>query len=78
MEEKIDYILDMSELDISEKELAEIPNQEKMKTLWCIEQDIENKVIKICPRSDDCISLHGAHEARHFIEVLEEVIQETF
>lgn len=74
MEEvKPDYAVDLSE-ELTEEELAEIHNQEKMKILWCIEQDAEKKVIEIRPGSSGHISLHGAHEIRHFADVLNEVL----
>ncbi len=72
--ETADYVLEFAD-EMTEAELAEV---EKMKTLWYIEQDPEKKIIEIRPGNDNCISLHGAQEARHFIEVLEEAIQETF
>ncbi len=76
-EEKLDYEIDLSELS-GEMTEAELAGAEKMKTLWYIEQDTKEKIIKICPGSDSSISLSGAQEAKHFIEVLEEAIQETF
>jgi len=72
--ETADYVLEFTD-EMTEAELAEV---EKMKTLWYIEQDPEKKIIEIRPGSDNRISIHGAQEARHFIEVLQEVIQETF
>lgn len=74
-EEKYDY--EFSE-EATEAWLAEIPDPEKMKTLWYIELDPEKKVVEIRSGSEGCISLHGAKEVRHFIKVLEETIQETF
>lgn len=66
------------EIEISETEVAETSDLQKMKTSWYMEPDSEKKVIEIRPGSDDCISLHGAQEAKHFIGVLEEIIQEIF
>lgn len=78
MEEvKPDYAVDLSE-ELTEEELAEIHNQEKMKTLWCIEQDAEKEVIEIRPGSSGYVSLHGAQEIKHFVDVLEETIQRMF
>lgn len=72
---KIDF--ELSEETI-ETESTGVSDLEKMKTLWCIEQDPEKKEIEIRPGSDGCISLHEAQEALHFIKVLEGAIQEIF
>ena len=71
--DKVDF--ELSE-ETTETELAEVSDLEKMKTLWYIEQDSAKKEIKIRPGSGGYISLHGAQEVRHFIEMLEGVIQE--
>lgn len=74
--EKPDYEMELSEAEIEEEITA--PGMEKAETAWCIEQDAEKRIIEIRPGSDGCISLQGAYEARNFVNVLEEAIQEIF
>ncbi len=74
--ENVDY--EIRDWETTETDSEEIPDIEKMKILWYIEQDPEKKVIQIRPANDNCILLHGAQEAKHFIKILEESIQQMF
>lgn len=74
---KPDYEVALKE-EPTEEEMEKIQDQEKMKIAWCIEQDPEKKAIDIRPGSDGHISLSGVQEARHFVEVLEGIIQQMF
>lgn len=76
-EEQRDYEIELSEVT-PEAGLETIPEAEKMKALWYIEQNPEKKAIEIRPGSDGCISLYGVQEVKHFIKVLEETIQQMF
>ncbi len=74
-EENVDY--EIGDWETTETDSESLSDIEK-KILWYIEQDPEKKVIQIRPANDNCILLHGAQEAKYFIEILKESIQQMF
>jgi hypothetical protein len=74
-EENVDY--EIENWETTETDSESLSDIEK-KILWYIEQDPEKKVIQIRPANDNCILLHGAQEAKYFIEILKESIQQMF
>lgn len=72
---KPDYEIELSK-EMVEEESEHMLEVGQMKTAWYIEQDLDEKAIRIRPGSDSCISLNGAHDARFFIEIVGKDIQE--
>ncbi|MCI9078325.1 MAG: hypothetical protein HFH68_05275 [Lachnospiraceae bacterium] len=74
---KPDYIFNVSE-EITEEEIADVPEAEKKLFRYFIEHNPEKKIIEIRPGNGDCIELHGAHEVKDFVKTIQDYSREVF